>query len=991
MENDKKPVDKKQDKTFVKNTIELSPKLNEEQGGTAVIGWGRMNPITSGHEIVAKTIEKVSKKERGTPMIFLTHSQDPKKNPLTYDDKIALAQKAFGPIIKRSKSKTIIQVMQELQKKFSKIVLVAGDDRVKEFETLLNKYNGKEYNFEEIRIVSAGSRADPDSDSAKDLSAKNMSASVLRKLAMQGHFDDYVDDKGKKQKGFKKGLPKKLRNDAQDIYDMVRAGMKLAEELEHEGLLVLDEAVMSYSQRIKRGQIMRRFKGKIAAARKRMANRKADAGTLKQRARKSAINKIRQKVAGAKGAAYATLGAGEKMAIDKKVEKRKSLIDKMAKKLLPSVRKAEIARLASRNKPKTEQFESINEDFDFEMFLEAQDPDIKDREGTQPARYHAGLKPSTKEKRDAQFKKQTKMDDDDPDAYKPAPGDATAKTKPSVYTKRYHQMFGKEGTTKHDMRFKRYRVNLTSQNTHFEEFSNDEQLLSFIEQTVDDIQESLKLDEAKSMDGLQKKADKSGISYGTLKKVYNRGVAAWKTGHRPGTTPQQWGYARVNAFITKKKAGNLNHDQDLANSYVPTLDEQFQMQLDEGINDPSIFKVVFLAGGPGSGKSFIVGKTSLEALGFKLVNSDVAFEKGLKDASLSMKDTFSKEAQAIRDHSKKMTKTRMGQYINGRLGLIIDGTGKDYDKIKEQVTKLKMIGYEPAMIFVNTDEETALKRNMMRSRSLPDAVVSRMWKDVQKNVGSFQSLFGGKMFIVDNSEGQDFETQATNVYKKLSAWAKKSPNNRAANAWVAGQKLIRGIKEDFEPHMMYDPETGKGYKANKKADHERMAKLGYTHDKPKAESGGAGGEGTTELAKRYKKDTPGEIVSESIDDLFEQMHEDVSQKQLNDLEKFADRLLDKFGVDVEFTKHFADRMNDDRNNPKISIPELQRFFKKVAKNKAKDIKKLGDSEAVLKDMQSDLNLPVVINYDRDKEEFEVVNKTIMRKPDFKTADKVIKY
>ena len=64
--------------------------------------------------------------------------------------------------------------------------------------------------------------------------------------------------------------------------------------------------------------------------------------------------------------------------------------------------------------------------------------------------------------------------------------------------------------------------------------------------------------------GLADKAKKSGISVGTLKKVYNRGVAAWKTGHRPGTTPQQWGHARVNAFIVKKKKGGLNHDKDLA-------------------------------------------------------------------------------------------------------------------------------------------------------------------------------------------------------------------------------------------------------------------------------------------------------------------------------------------------------------------------------------------------------------------------------------------
>ena len=119
------------------------------------------------------------------------------------------------------------------------------------------------------------------------------------------------------------------------------------------------------------------------------------------------------------------------------------------------------------------------------------------------------------------------------------------------------------------------------------------------------------------------------------------------------------------------------------------------------------------------------------------------------------------------------------------------------------------------------------------------------------------------------------------------------------------------------------------------------------------------------------------------------MYEEVSQKQLNDLEKFADRLLAKFDVDIEFTRHFADRMNDKRNDPPITVAELQRVFKKIAKRKAKNIRQNPDSEAVIKDLQTDLNLPVVINYDRKKDEFEVVNKTIMRKKNFKTTSNVI--
>lgn len=124
---------------------------------------------------------------------------------------------------------------------------------------------------------------------------------------------------------------------------------------------------------------------------------------------------------------------------------------------------------------------------------------------------------------------------------------------------------------------------------------------------------------------------------------------------------------------------------------------------------------------------------------------------------------------------------------------------------------------------------------------------------------------------------------------------------------------------------------------------------------------------------------------------FKEMNEEVTQKQIKDLEIFADRLLNKFDIDIEFTRHFADRMNDSRNNPEIKISELQQFFKKIAKEKGTNIKQNADAEVVLKDMQKDLNLPVVINYKKDRDEFEVVNKTIMRKKGFATSNKTIEY
>lgn len=120
------------------------------------------------------------------------------------------------------------------------------------------------------------------------------------------------------------------------------------------------------------------------------------------------------------------------------------------------------------------------------------------------------------------------------------------------------------------------------------------------------------------------------------------------------------------------------------------------------------------------------------------------------------------------------------------------------------------------------------------------------------------------------------------------------------------------------------------------------------------------------------------------------LYEKITQKQINDLEKFADRILAKFDIDVEFTRHFVDRVNDSRNDPDITISELQQLFKKIAKAKGKQIKELIGDEVVLKDLQSDLNLPVAIKMNKDGE-IEIVNKTIMRKHDFKTSNKIIKY
>jgi len=217
---------------------------------------------------------------------------------------------------------------------------------------------------------------------------------------------------------------------------------------------------------------------------------------------------------------------------------------------------------------------------------------------------------------------------------------------------------------------------------------------------------------------------------------------------------------------------------------------KFTEYLSEGVNDPAIFKAIFLAGGPGSGKSFIVGKTALPALGMKVVNSDDVFENAMKKAAMVMdpESIFSAQGQMIRNKSKALTAKKLELYLTGRLGLVIDGTGKNFDKIARQKKNLEALGYETSMIFVNTDLETALQRNTKRARSLPDETVTKMWKDVQANIGKFQSIFGRGLLIVDNSDDADYEKATMRIYKDMSKWTKQEPKNYIAKKWIKQQR-----------------------------------------------------------------------------------------------------------------------------------------------------------------------------------------------------------
>ena len=219
-------------------------------------------------------------------------------------------------------------------------------------------------------------------------------------------------------------------------------------------------------------------------------------------------------------------------------------------------------------------------------------------------------------------------------------------------------------------------------------------------------------------------------------------------------------------------------------------------QVEEGVDDPHIFKAVFMAGGPGSGKSYIAKSRLLKGGGLKIVNSDDIFEFKMGKAGLDYEDPeviYSPQGQEIRNKAKETTSTMEAGYLKGRLGLIIDGTGREITKIANASEKLTQMGYSCMMVFVNTSLEVAQQRNLEREgRTIKPEEVEKMWNAVQNNMMKFQQLFGdGKFQIVDNNGGLEDPDRAENfakVEKNISAFISRPPSNPHAKKWIENER-----------------------------------------------------------------------------------------------------------------------------------------------------------------------------------------------------------
>lgn len=389
-----------------------------EEEKTVFFSFGRMNPPTIGH---GKLLDKLASTAGKNPYrMYLSQSADDKKNPLSYRDKVKYVRKMFPRharnVLMNKNIKNVLDISVALYNEgFRKVVMVVGSDRIREFDALLSRYNGEKarhgfYNFVDIKIVSAGDR-DPDSEGVE-----GMSASKMRAAASDNDFTTFAQ-----------GLPKEFSNaDSKALFNDVRKGMGLKEAKDYRKHVQLDpvsEVRESYvdGKLFEIGdEVVIKENGEIGKV-KRLGTNYVIVESKSNQYRKwlDAVEKIEQQYP-----EYTVAPFSQNL-----TENRKSMYaDKPDWGTPESTKKAK----------KTTPGETT------EAKRNPQDPDIGHRKGSQPVNYHSGLKKSTKIARDRQFKKQSKMADDNPKAYKPAPGDKTAKTKPSVWTKRFKDMYGEE-------------------------------------------------------------------------------------------------------------------------------------------------------------------------------------------------------------------------------------------------------------------------------------------------------------------------------------------------------------------------------------------------------------------------------------------------------------------------------------------------------------------------------------------------------------------
>jgi predicted ABC-type ATPase len=257
----------------------------------------------------------------------------------------------------------------------------------------------------------------------------------------------------------------------------------------------------------------------------------------------------------------------------------------------------------------------------------------------------------------------------------------------------------------------------------------------------------------------------------------------------------------VPKHISDEHAKELYHDLRKGMNMKEDINETFTEVLSEGVHDQGIFKAVFLAGGPGSGKDYVLSNT-LEGQGLVEINSDKALEflMDKKGLDKTMPATEKDKRDIVRTRAKTITELKQRLALLGRNGLIINGTGDDYEKISRIKEKLEELGYESAMILVNTDDEVSKERNIERGqrggRTVPEDVRKEKWENVQRSRPEFAKLFGQNYMEFDNSQDlrqappevvKAKKEELLQLYTNIQEFVGKPPATETSQEWVATQ------------------------------------------------------------------------------------------------------------------------------------------------------------------------------------------------------------
>jgi hypothetical protein len=544
----------------------------------ATFTFGRFNaPTEGGHGKLVSAVQGHAEKTGGRHYIFPSHSQDAKKNPLAHGEKVGFMRRLFptANIVSSGKVRTAIDAMKHLEKQgHTHVTMVVGSDRVDDFHSLLNKYRKKEYpGVKKVNVVSAGQR-DPDAEGAE-----GESASKHRALVAAGKRDEFIAKYSDKKLGaqihdaLKKGMQMESTNpigifllggpgsgkdyvlknifsrfDLTEVQaDQILNGAA-AELFESNQNIVInganDAEKIELVQNLLEGYTFDFVHVSVTNKVSRLRNEQREQPITESK-RIDKYLKAEQLAKDVEAFIF-----NNSINLNESSELEKVFFGDQIEKLLERVTSL---GLEMKSTPEPKSFSVIKEKYF--------PPVAKDKASGLPKKYVRGLSPSTAKARAAHWKEKAKLSDSDPRAYEPAPGDATAKTKPSKHTVAVRKMMDEAELQK--VRRLPRSGNITA--------------------VMDKRQETGRVSEDVVAEGaadssLAAKAEKSGISVGTLRKVYKRGVAAWNSGHRPGTTPQQWGHARVNSYINKGKTYHTA-DKDLREETEEDINTLFEMQL----------------------------------------------------------------------------------------------------------------------------------------------------------------------------------------------------------------------------------------------------------------------------------------------------------------------------------------------------------------------------------------------------------------------------